>query len=51
MTPSMFQRAICGAKNFFKTDIYLKWQNYFLTTVEDEPKRRQTENPERPIPF
>jgi len=30
------QRAICGAKNFFKADIYLKWWNYFLATVKDQ---------------
>ncbi len=36
MTSKRCQRAICGAKNFFKADIYLKWWNYFLATVEDE---------------
>jgi len=30
------QRAICGAKNFFKADIYLKWWTYFLATVKDD---------------
>ncbi len=37
MTPkTCCQRAICGAKNFFKAPMYLKWWNYFLATVEDE---------------
>jgi len=37
MTPkTCCQRAICGAKNFFKAPIYLKlWKN-FLATVKDQ---------------
>ena len=37
---SFCQRSICGAKNFFRADIYLIWQYYFLATVEDEYKQK-----------
>jgi len=30
------QRVICGAKNFSKAPIYLKWRKNFLATVKDQ---------------